>query len=88
MLYFFNSFGTLLVDVPTVRLFERSICHRYYDGHSQHIPSVLFTEPGEEACKIPQVQSDLGSLVGGKLALDALPGLYFSLKLREAVGLI
>ena len=74
VLYFLNSFGTLFVEVPTVRLFERSICQRYYRYRTPFISLPSDPQDDEAACKVAQIQSTLGNAVGWKLALDALPG--------------
>lgn len=67
------SFATLLIEVPLVRLFEQSICNRYYRGHGP--PSGAITrEPDEAYCKISPIQDVLSTLIGWKMAFDALPG--------------
>lgn len=75
LLYFVNTFGILLVEIPTVRLIEQSICRRYYRKTSSSGNLISELDNGENLCKIRQVQSTLSYVVGWKIACDALPGL-------------
>ena len=50
ILYNLLSFATLLLEVPLVRLFEKSICNRYYRQHPQ-ITNVAFQDVVQSLCK-------------------------------------
>lgn len=71
--YILISFATLLLEVPTVRLIEGSICNRYYVS-AENATLMTAEQVNESACKIPQVQSLLAKLVGWKFSFDAVPG--------------
>ena len=68
------SFATLLLEVPTVRLIESSICNRYYSS-ADNATYIAGEQVDESACKVPQVQSLLANLVGWKISFDAIPGI-------------
>lgn len=75
VLFLINQFCIILLEVPRVRLFERVICDRYYKDHDDRLLGSK-----EELCKLPEIQSELATVIGIKTALDAIPGLLsFSL---------
>ena len=76
ILYNVLSFATLLLEVPLVRLFERSICNRHYQG-SDTIPDVG-GDVDESLCKVAAVQDKLATVVGWQLAFGALAGDHIS----------
>ncbi|KAF2124973.1 MFS general substrate transporter [Dothidotthia symphoricarpi CBS 119687] len=68
LLYIFSNY---LLVIPTLRLYENAICRNFYhqrDGTTS--PDI-----DEELCKISEIQSSLATLVGWKIAFDAIPGL-------------
>lgn len=78
VLFLINQFCIILLEVPRVRLFERVICDRYYKGHDHLLAATLQARDSgskEELCKLPEIQSELATVIGIKTALDAIPGL-------------
>lgn len=79
VLFLINQFCIILLEVPRVRLFERVICDRYYKDHDQRLlaATLQIRDSGskEELCKLPEIQSELATVIGIKTALDAIPGL-------------
>lgn len=78
VLFLINQFCIILLEVPKVRLFERAICDRYYDDHDERALATRLRVrdfgPKEELCKLPEIQSELATVIGIKTALDAIPG--------------
>ena len=72
VLYNALSFATLLLEVPQVRLFERSICRRFYQGSDSVV------SPGkdvdESLCKVAAIQDELATVAGWQLSFNALAG--------------
>jgi len=56
-----------LLEVSTVRLIERAICIRDFDGMS-------FEDTDESICKTGSVQNSLAFTIGWLKAFDAMPG--------------
>lgn len=80
VLFLINQFCIILLEVPRVRLFERVICDRYYSDHDDRLPAATTLQvrdsgSKEELCKLPEIQSELATVIGTKSALDAIPGL-------------
>ncbi len=79
VLFLINQFCIILLEVPRVRLFERVICDRYYKDHDERllVATLQIRDSGskEELCKLPEIQSELATVIGIKTALDAIPGL-------------
>jgi hypothetical protein len=75
VLYNLLSFATLLLEVPLVRLFEKSICNRYYRQQHPQNPTVAFQDIDESLCKGAPVQNLLATVVGWELSFSAVPGL-------------
>lgn len=79
VLFLINQFCIILLEVPRVRLFERVICDRYYKDHDERllVARLQIRDSGskEELCKLPEIQSELATIIGIKTALDAIPGL-------------
>lgn len=80
VLFLINQFCIILLEVPRVRLFERVICDRYYNDHDERplaatTLQVRHSGSKEELCKLPEIQSELATVIGIKTALDAIPGL-------------
>ncbi|KAF2253565.1 hypothetical protein BU26DRAFT_381178, partial [Trematosphaeria pertusa] len=69
------NFSTQVLEVPQIRLFESTICERFYRMEE----ALAFDSIDETMCKVPQVQARLATIVGWKAALDALPGLVGAL---------
>lgn len=78
ILFLINQFCIILLEVPRVRLFERVICDRYYKDHDERplAATLQIRDSGskEELCKLPDIQSELATVIGIKTALDAIPG--------------
>lgn len=68
ILYTLFNFATMLLEVPTVRLFEHATCVRAF-----HRLDVSETE-----CKAADIQNTLSQVVGWKLTLDACAGMMIS----------
>jgi MFS family permease len=64
LLYTLFAFVTILLEVPTVRLFENAICNRYHGKATE-----------ETMCKTATIQRKLAYVVGWKTSLDSLAGL-------------
>lgn len=75
-------FGTfeLITFAPTIVLFERSLCRKYYDTHDTRPVFRLDGSIDEQLCKIKPIQQQLAFLRGWKAVFDSLPG---QLLLRE-----
>jgi hypothetical protein len=69
LLYLFSNYMRV---VPALRLYESAICRQYY--HKQD--GKWYPDIDEGQCKIPEIQSSLSTLIGWKMAFDALPGLF------------
>jgi hypothetical protein len=78
VIYFFSNFAGVLLDVPTIRLFERAVCAKWYRSHAPHD----LNDIDERFCKISPVQSEVAFLVGWRVSFDALPGLWPPVCLR------
>ena len=74
VLYNLLSFATLLLEAPLVRLFEKSICNRYYREHPRN-PNVAFQDVDESLCKGAPIQNLLATVVEWELSFSAVPGL-------------
>ena len=67
-LYVAGSFASLLLNIPLMRLFERSICNRHYQA------SVPKKDVDESLCKVAPVQDELAAVLGWQLSFNALAG--------------
>ncbi|RMZ90263.1 hypothetical protein DV736_g2530, partial [Chaetothyriales sp. CBS 134916] len=87
VLYFAVTFATLLLEIPLVRLFERSICTRYY--HASVHESTLGNGVDESLCKVAAIQDELSMVVGWQMSFNALAGLLTAIyygRLAERKG--
>ncbi len=69
-----SDIGESLYAAPRVRLFESSVCTRYY---MQEDPSLVH-RPGdvpEHLCKVNPVQDELASVLGWQLFFDSIPAI-------------
>ena len=64
-LQFLINFSRYVIEVPLVRLFEITICNRYYQD-------VILDE---KLCKLPRIQGQLTTITGWRIFFDALPAL-------------
>ena len=64
-LQFLINFSRYVIEVPLVRLFEITICNRYYQD-------VILDE---KLCKLPRIQGQLTTIIGWRIFFDALPAL-------------
>jgi hypothetical protein len=69
-----NQFCFSLLEVPRVRLFEKIICRDHY-LRGEHAMSALKLAAEETLCKIPEIQSELATVLGYKCAFDSIPGM-------------
>jgi MFS family permease len=67
----FNLFSNYMLVIPALRLYENAICRQYYHKRD----GKWYSDIDEGQCKIPEIQSSLATLIGWKMAFDALPGL-------------
>lgn len=63
VIYTLFNFTSMLLEVPTVRLFEHAACVRHFQR-----------DVDEAECKTPGIQNTLSQVVGWKLTLDACAG--------------
>lgn len=63
VIYSLFNFTSMLLEVPTVRLFEYATCARH-----------LQRDVDEAECKTLAIQNTLSQVVGWKLTLDACAG--------------
>lgn len=63
-------FASLLLEVPQVRLFERSICKRFYQASDSVIPPGK--EVDESLCKVAAVQDELATVADWQLSFKSL----------------
>jgi MFS family permease len=66
----FYLFSSYMLVIPALRLYKSAICRQYY--HKQD--GKWYPDIDEGQCKIPEIQSSLATLIGWKMAFDALPG--------------
>jgi hypothetical protein len=64
--------GGALMTVPTTRILEDILCHRYYGDLQGRNGSI-----DEKLCKVDDIQSDLAYLNGLISALEATVGMLF-----------
>ena len=77
-LQFLTYFAKHMFEVPMIKLFEQTICNRYYASHGNDVYDIL-SNVDESRCKIAAVQDEVTALVGLKFTFDALPGLITAL---------
>jgi hypothetical protein len=65
-IHFLLAFCEIILNAPLQRLFENSLCQKYYN----------FPESGvtEATCKISKIQFNLAIIRGWKSVFDAIPG--------------
>jgi hypothetical protein len=66
MIHFLLAFCDIILNAPLQRLFENSLCLKYYHFPESGVP--------EETCKISEVQYNLAILRGWKSMFDNIPG--------------
>jgi MFS family permease len=67
----FYLFSNYMLVIPALRLYENAVCRQYYHKRD----GKWYSDIDEGQCKIPEIQSSLATLIGWKMAFDALPGL-------------
>ena len=73
LLNFLIEFFDMVIIVPQLVLFERSLCYSYYRLHEKDgVGPRGIVE--ERSCKIERIQQELAVLRGWKALFDALPG--------------
>lgn len=78
------KFSILFLEVPTIRIFEKAICNRFYSverDDSHKIRDGILWNGGslgtDSECKLPAVQDLLADVTGWKMSFDAIPGISF-----------
>jgi hypothetical protein len=84
-LVFVTNFSVYLIEIPLIRLLERSICLQHLTSSPTDLKTP--TDIDEEQCKVPVIQDKLAFVLGLRVAFDALPGLDFIL-VRAYFGLL
>lgn len=72
-LYILASFAKHVIEVPSIALFEQTICTQYYRQHG-NAAAYDTEEFAGSLCKVVPVQDKLATVVGWKLSFDAVPG--------------
>jgi hypothetical protein len=70
-IHFLLAFCDIILNAPLQRLFENSLCLKYYNFPKSGVP--------EGSCKIWEIQYDLAILRGWKSMFDNIPGQYIVL---------
>ncbi|KAE8448084.1 hypothetical protein EG329_009849 [Mollisiaceae sp. DMI_Dod_QoI] len=79
LVLFILSFGSYLMTVPGLRIYEDIICHHYYD-RIQGVGHVgLEGEIDESMCKGDEVQKELSIVMAGLLVVGAIPSLVMTI---------
>ena len=65
-IHFLLAFCEIILNVPLQRLFENSLCLKYYNFPDGGVP--------EGSCKVSEIQYNLAILRGWKSMLDNIPG--------------
>ena len=69
--HFLLAFCEMILVAPLIRLFENSLCLRYYDFPKDGVQETL--------CKAPEIQGPLATIRGWKSSFDMIAGtLVFS----------
>lgn len=71
MIHFLLAFCDIILNAPLQRLFENSLCLKYYNFPESGVP--------EGSCKISEIQYNLAILRGWKSMFDNIPGQYIVL---------
>jgi hypothetical protein len=73
VLFFIENLSEQLLEVPNVRLVEKTICDRFYQSAANG--NVDRSNGNDEVlCKIPEVQNMLSVVIGWHKSFDAAPG--------------
>ncbi|PQE04676.1 major facilitator superfamily transporter protein [Rutstroemia sp. NJR-2017a BBW] len=71
---FIISFGGYLVLVPSLRIYEDILCHRFYERSQDIAHFGLNSRIDEKWCKGDEVQEELNILTAGLDTLRSVPG--------------
>jgi len=71
LVIFMFAFGSALVVVPSIRLYEDIVCHHYYNGLQGDRHRGFDDKIEEHLCKVKEVQQDLNILFAGMHFLGA-----------------
>jgi hypothetical protein len=71
------GFGSFLMGIPGIRLYENIICHHYYNKLEGDARIRLDGEIAEDKCKIEPVQEELNILLAGAHFLGAIPCRFY-----------
>jgi hypothetical protein len=63
-----------LVSVPSLRIYEDILCHRFYERRQNMAHFGLDTRIDERWCKVDEVQEELNILTAGLETLKSVPG--------------
>jgi hypothetical protein len=75
---FLVVFAANLFIMPSERIFEDIICHRYYDNLQGIEHVALDREIDEKMCKVDVIQAELAIVLGGNFVANAVPGMLLS----------
>ncbi|KAF5876927.1 putative mfs multidrug protein [Botrytis fragariae] len=75
---FIIGFGTYLVWIPSMRIYEDILCHRYYEELQGQSGVGLSSTIDEARCKGDKVQEELNILTAVLETLKALPGMFMA----------
>ncbi len=65
-IHFLLAFSEVILVAPLIRLYENSLCLKYYNFPRSGVQ--------EEMCKIPDIQKPLATIRGWKSMFDTIPG--------------
>jgi hypothetical protein len=65
-IHFLLAFCEIILVAPLIKLFENSLCLKYYDFPANGIQ--------EDMCQIPEIQGPLAKIRGWKSMCDTIPG--------------
>lgn len=70
------SFGAYLAIIPSIRLIEDILCHRYYDSIVGPGHIGLQENIDEKLCKGDKIQRDLSFIIGISDMMEAAPSMF------------
>ncbi|ESZ96471.1 hypothetical protein SBOR_3093 [Sclerotinia borealis F-4128] len=75
---FIIGFGGYLAWIPSMRIYEDILCHRYYEELQGQGNISLSSRIDEARCKGDKVQEELNILTAGLETLKSLPGMFMA----------
>jgi hypothetical protein len=77
-IHFLLAFCEIILVAPLIKLFENSLCLRYYDFPANGVQGDL--------CQIPEIQGPLAKIRGWKSMCDTIPGEFALLLINFVYG--